>query len=321
MIEIHKGFLETHLANIDNCASLIGVLPPQSPVLRVNAIQVISRLRGGAQSRMMLCDDRNLWVIKFKNNPQHLRVLANELMATQMAETVGLSVPVVGIVNVSKSLIKSSPELYIDTGAGCREDCSSGLQFGSKFVGGMMPRQVVESINDEQLLKLRNLEQFAGMLAFDKWTGNGDGRQAVYRRNARERGYSAVFIDQGYCFNLGEWTFPDAPLKGVFASGCVYSAVTGWDSFEPWLSRIENFDPQVLWQIAEAVPPEWYDGGRLQLETLVETLVRRRCRVRELIGQFRRSDRVPFPQWKDDLFSGSFTNPSAPTYVYSQFHC
>ncbi len=285
-----------------NGASPFGVRTRQTPVPHLNAVQIISRLRGGAQSRLMLCDDRNLWVVKFKNNPQHLRVLANELIATRMAESIGLSVPVAGVVDVSESLIESSPGLHVDHGAGCREGCSSGLQFGSKFVGGMMPQQVIESLIDEQLLNVRNLDQFAGILAFDKWTGNCDGRQAVYRRKGRERGYCAVFIDQGYCFNMGEWSFPDAPLKGVFARACVYSAVTGWDSFEPWLSRIEQFDPQVLWQIAEAVPPEWYGGDRLQLETLVETLVRRRSRVRELIGQFRRSDRVPFPHWKHDLF-------------------
>jgi hypothetical protein len=250
----------------------------------------------------MLCDDRNLWVVKFKNNPQHLRVLANELIATRMAESIGLSVPVAGIVDVSEALIEKSPGLCVDLGREGRKDCSSGLQFGSKFVGGMMPQQVVGSLIDEQLLNVRNLEQFAGILAFDKWTGNCDGRQAVYRRKARERGYSAVFIDHGHCFNMGEWNFPDAPLRGVFARNGVYSAVTGWDSFEPWLSRIEQFDAQVLWQIAEQVPPEWYGGDHLQLETLVETLLRRRCRVRELIGQFRRSNRVPFPQWKHDLF-------------------
>jgi hypothetical protein len=166
----------------------------------------------------------------------------------------------------------------------------------------MMPQQVVDSLIDEQLLSVRNLEQFAGILAFDKWTGNCDGRQAVYRRRGRERGYSAVFIDQGYCFNMGEWNFPDAPLRGVFARSSVYSAVTGWDSFEPWLSRIEQFDPDILWQIVQAVPLEWYGGDYLELEALVGTLLRRKCRVRELIGQFRHSSRVPFPHWRGDVF-------------------
>ncbi|HEY5213304.1 MAG TPA: HipA family kinase [Acidobacteriaceae bacterium] len=321
MIELRKDPLETYLSQFGNDAPPFGVRSTQTYVPHVNAVQVISRLRGGAQSRLILCDDRNLWVVKFRNNPQHLRVLANELIATRMAESIGLAVPVSGIVDVSEALIEKSPGLCVDHGPGGREDCSSGLQFGSQFVGGMMPQQVVESLLDEQLLSVRNLEQFAGILAFDKWTGNCDGRQAVYRRKGRERGYSAVFIDQGYCFNMGEWNFPDAPLKGVFARGGVYSAVTGWESFEPWLSRIEQFDPQVLWQIAEAVPPEWYGGDPLKLEILVETLLRRRSRVRELIGQFRRSDRVPFPRWKHDLFLCRVAETPSHEVVLQSLQC
>ena len=258
-------------------------------------------MRGGSQSRLVLGDDRNLWIVKFKNNPQHLRVLANELMATQIAEAIGLPVPASGIIDVDQSLIEEHPQLYIDQGPKGRELCSSGLQFGSQFAGGMISRQVVEYLAEEQLLHARNLEQFAGILAFDKWTGNDDGRQVVFRRNESERGYSAVFIDQGACFNMGEWTFRDAPLKGVFAQNAAYSAVTGWNSFEPWLSRIEQFNPESLREIADGVPPEWYEGDRSALDTLVEKLLSRRGRVRELIHQFRLSSRVPFPNWKSQV--------------------
>jgi hypothetical protein len=73
----------------------------------------------------------------------------------------------------------------------------------------------------------------------DKWTGNADGRQAAFWRHSRERKYTATFIDQGYCFNAGEWTFPDFTLRGVYARNEVYARVCGWQSFEPWLSRIE----------------------------------------------------------------------------------
>jgi len=34
--------------------------------------------------------------------------------------------------------------------------------------------------------------------------------------------------------------FPDAPLRGVFGRKDVYAGITGWDSFEPWLTRIEG---------------------------------------------------------------------------------
>jgi len=269
----------------------------QARPAHVKAIKVISRMRGGSQSRLMLCDDNNLWIVKFKNNPQHLRILANELIATQVADAIGLSVPMSGIVDVSQAIIDTLPRLHIDNGANRRELCLSGLQFGSQFAGGMISRRVDEYLADEQLLNANNLAQFAGVLAFDKWTGNTDYRQVVYRRNGSERGYSVVFIDQGACFNLGEWNFPDAPLKGVFAQNCAYSAVRGWESFEPWLSRIEHFDPQALWAIAEAVPQEWYGGEICELDRLVKKLIDRRCRVRELIIQFKNSGKVPFPNW------------------------
>ncbi len=271
-------------------------------VADVLAVQAISGMRGGAQSKLMLCDDSNLWVVKFKNNPQHPLVLVNELIATRMAESIGLPVPTTGIIDVGEWLIENSPQLYMDNASrGGRERCSSGLQFGSKFVGGLMPRQVIDFLPEERLQTLRNFGQFIGMLAFDKWTCNRDGRQVVYQRTSKERDYRAVFVDQGFCFGTPEWKFVDAPLQGIHACKRVYSEVTGWSDFEPWLARIERFDPQILWSIASSVPQEWYGGNQVQLECLVATLLQRRERVTELVDQFRKSDAHPFPRWKIKL--------------------
>jgi hypothetical protein len=146
---------------------------------------------------------------------------------------------------------------------------------------------------------VRNLETFAGMLVIDKWTGNANGRQAAFWRKLRERKYTAAFIDQGYCFNAGEWTFPDYPLRGVYARNEVYERVRGWESFEPWLSRIEKMEEDVVWSLAGGIPPEWYGGEWDELEKLVRTLIGRREQVRELIEAFRVSARRPFPEWRE----------------------
>ena len=37
----------------------------------------------------MRAADGHFYVVKFQNNPQHLRVLANELLATRLAEKIG----------------------------------------------------------------------------------------------------------------------------------------------------------------------------------------------------------------------------------------
>ena len=86
-------------------------------------------------------------------------------------------------------------------------------------------------------------------------------------------------------------------MRGVFARNRVYARVTGWNSFEPWLSRVEEFAATRLGQIAEEVPPEWYGGDPRILEQLMEALLRRRSRVRALIEHFRESSRQPFPNW------------------------
>jgi hypothetical protein len=264
--------------------------------MAVVAIQQIRRMRGGAQSHLMLASDGHLYVVKFRNNPQHVRVLANELLATRLAAAVGLAVPPSEVIEVSAWLIQNTEELSIELRGGAQR-CEAGLHYASRWVGGLMPGQTVDYLPEELLLEVRNLAEFAGILALDKWTCNINGRQAVFQKSRRDRRYNATFIDQGYCFHAGDWKFIDISLGGVFAENTVYRGVTGWPSFEPWLSRIENLAPETVWGIAEMIPPEWCGGGLSGLEVLVERLLARRARVRELIEAFRESARQPFPNW------------------------
>lgn len=264
--------------------------------MAVLAVQQIRRMRGGAQGQLMLGADGNAYVVKFQNNPQHLKVLANELMATKLAAAIGLTTPACDVVEVTDWLVENTADLEVDFGAR-RERCKAGHCFGSRLVGGLMPGHLVDYLPEEQLREVRNLEEFAGVLALDKWTCNSNGRQAVFSRKTRERRYTATFIDYGYCFNAGEWVFRDSPLRGVYARNTVYRGVTGWESFEPWLTGIEELKPETIWEIAETVPPEWYEGDAAALETLAEQLIKRRARVRDLIDGFRESSREPFPNW------------------------
>jgi hypothetical protein len=253
-------------------------------------------MRGGAQGQLMLGADGHVYVVKFQNNPQHLRVLANEFLASRLASAAGLSAPEVELVEVSSWLIDNTPDLEIDMGR-TKEKCRPGLQFGSRFAGGLMPGQAVDYLPEEQLAEVRNLSEFAGILALDKWTGNANGRQAVFARKQRERRYRAVFIDFGYCFHAGEWRFEDAPLRGVYYRNDVYRGITGWDSFEPWLTRLEMMAAETVWAAANDVPPQWYGGDLGEMEDLVEKLLARRSRIRELIESFGKSNRNPFPNW------------------------
>jgi hypothetical protein len=144
---------------------------------------------------------------------------------------------------------------------------------------------------------VKNLAEFGGILAFDKWTGNANGRQAVFTKRQRERRYGAVFIDFGYCFHAGEWRFEDSPLRGVYYRNDVYREIRGWESFEPWLTRLETMSEETVWAAASEVPPDWYGGDLGEMEALVDKLLARRSRMRELVESFGNSDRRPFPKW------------------------
>ena len=73
-------------------------------------------MRGASQPWLVRCEDGESYVVKFQNNPQHARVLANEMLASRLAQLVGLPVAAPAFVEVSGSLLGSNPQLAFDVG-------------------------------------------------------------------------------------------------------------------------------------------------------------------------------------------------------------
>lgn len=271
-------------------------------------------MRGGAQSHLMRCSDGNYYVVKFQNNPQHRRVLVNELLATRLARRLGLPTAQGAVIEVSEELIRLTADLVIELPRS-RIPCQPGLQFGSQYPGDPRRMTLYDFLPDEHLRSVENVHDFAGMLVFDKWTCNTNGRQTIFFRQgpggsfAERRSspgsaaqtdgqYKTVMIDQGFCFNAGEWNYPDAPLRGLYTRNRVYEGVTGMESFGPWLERVNRLSERMLDEITREIPPPWYEDDYDALMRLVEQLYRRRERVPELLLAAKNSSRQPFPNWR-----------------------
>ena len=194
------------------------------------AIEHVRRMKGGAQSQAQ-CDATMAAITSssFKNNPQHLRVLANEMLATRLAARLGICVPQVDVVDVTPDLIDLTSELVMQMPRG-RVPCSSGRQFGSRFPGNPSVSVIHEYLPDEDLNCVTNLDDFLGMYVFDKWTCNTDSHQSIFVELTNScspvsnKTFQAIMIDQGLCFNGGYWNFPDAPLRALYANGHVIRA-------------------------------------------------------------------------------------------------
>ena len=258
-------------------------------------------MRGGAQSCLMRCADGFFYVVKPLNNPQapHSgRILVNEMLGTRLAARIGLPVPPCAAIEVTAELIELSSDLRIQLG-GRSVPWPPGLHFGSRYPGHPARTVVHDLLPDEQLREVENLDDFLCALCADKLACNVNCRQAIFLPAHNGPGYRAVFIDQGFYFGAGDWRFPDAALRGLYARHRVYHNVRGLVSFEPWLVRIEeSLTLAELGAIAGEIPGEWYDFDFAALEQLLEQIDRRRKDVRRLLLDARNSPRDPFGRWE-----------------------
>ena len=281
----------------------------------VNAHRLIRKMRGGAQAHLLECDDGHFYVVKLRNNPQHRRILVNEWVSSVFVDYLQIASPPVAMVNLSHDFVRDNPEVHIQLGSQ-HTAAEEGWHFGSRYPGDPARVAVYDFLPDVLLGKVENARDFLGIFAFDKWMANADSRQAIFfRARLREHlnvrmmqdepgerprtGFIASMMDHGYVFDGPHWGFQDSPLQGLYHRPAVYQQVRGFDDFQPWLDRIVNFPPEIVDDAWKQIPPSWVEGDEAALESMLETLLRRRKRVPELIREVASHARInPFPNWR-----------------------
>jgi hypothetical protein len=275
----------------------------------VKATRLIRKMRGGAQSHLFECDSGTFYVVKFRNNPQHPRILVNEWISSLLLRYLCISSPEAAIVDLTPEFLEGNPDVYIQLGSR-KTPVAAGWHFGSRYPGDPSQITVYDFVPDLLLGRVVNLREFLGVLAFDKWTGNADARQSIFFR-AQSRyprdpqgdipprsGFIASMVDHGYVFSGPHWRFPDSPMQGLYFRPLVYKSVRSFDDFQPWLDQIVHFPEEVLTDTLTRLPPEWIDGQKSELETLLERLIFRCKRVPDLIRASREGRIDPFPNWR-----------------------
>jgi hypothetical protein len=273
----------------------------------VNARRHVRKMRGGAQSHLIEADDGCFYVVKFRNNPQHQRVLINESIGCVFLRDLQISAPQVAVISISPEFLRENPEVSIQLGSKT-VPVESGWHFGSRYPDQPDRIAVYDFIPDALLGQVANLRQFLGMLVFDKWTANADGRQAIFFRSRLKQwsaggatarpGFLAWMIDQGFLFNGPHWDFPDSPLQGLYHRPLVYEQVASLDDFQPWLDLVVHFPADVVDEAYRQVPLQWMEGEEDALEQLLEKLLHRSRRVPDLLEDCRRAKPSLFPNWR-----------------------
>jgi hypothetical protein len=280
-------------------------------IAKIKAIKHIRRMHGGSEAHMCECSDGYNYIVKFQNNPEGNRTLANDLLGTLLARYMGLPVPDPAVVTVTADLIPGKRDRLLRYDPGPKLG-TPGECFGSKYLTPRMPGRhrsnSVEpgDLNRAYLLKLGNLKDFAGMLVFDQWACNTDPRQVVFVLN-KDNLDRVVMIDFGYCFHGPNWRFPSYSSIGVFGEWYVYNAIKSMEAFEPWLQILENdLNEDVLTSLAGLIPPIWYDFDAVALKSLLTSLNERRKLVREMLRHCCSMNRHSFRNWTTSVNDHSF---------------
>jgi hypothetical protein len=273
----------------------------------LTAAGLVRKMRGGAQAHLLEADDGNWYVVKFRNNPQHRRVLVNELLAAPLLDYLKIAAPPVALIRVTPAFLEANPEVHLTLGSR-HLPIEPGWHFGSQYPGDPGRVAVYDFLPDSLLPGVANLEDFRAILVFDKWVANADGRQCIFHRarvrhgDARSReeakpAFVARMIDHGFAFNGPHWDFPESAVQGLYARRLVYQSVTSLDDFQPWLEQVVNFPEEVIDQAWKRIPPDWVEGEEDELDRLLERLFERRKRVPDLLSACRSARTDPFPNW------------------------
>lgn len=273
----------------------------------LQARRFIRKMRGGAQAHLIEAHDGNFYVVKFRNNPQHRRILINEWIASIIMKQLGIACPPTAIIDLAPEFLAANPEVHMQLGSK-KLPVDPGWHFGSQYPGDPARLAVYDFLPDALLETVANRDEFLGVFAADKWMGNADARQSIFFRarleslslaGRRDRpGFVAWMMDHGYVFDGPHWAFHDSPLQGLYFRPTVYASVRGIDDFQPWLDRVVNFPEEVIDDGYKRVPSEWLSGDEDALESLLEKLMSRRKKVPELIEASRHGRAGTFPKWK-----------------------
>src|SRR5207247_11297442 len=100
----------------------------------LTAVRHVRKMRGGAQAQLLEADDGHWYVVKFRNNPQHRRILVNESLSATILDYLRISIPETALIEVTPQFLAANPDLHLQVGTR-RVELRPASQFRSRFPG------------------------------------------------------------------------------------------------------------------------------------------------------------------------------------------
>jgi hypothetical protein len=262
---------------------------PSSP----RAVRLIRTMHGGSQARLVEADDGNLYVVKFRNNPQRLRTLVNEIVATKILCAIGLPTAQCGTILFESDFLRDQPiSLHLGSHS---VPVQPGLHFRSAYAscGRTKSVPVHDSLPSPVLRTIRASKFFIGMYVADQWMANADRRQAVFYRRPGRR-WTLKFIDHGQMFGGAKWEFANSFEWGTYSDSTVYESGKPLDDATFWIDIVKALSDDTFAAAYGCVPTEWISEDTLALQNLLDRLSQRRRQLYSIVESMMLHQESPF---------------------------
>jgi hypothetical protein len=217
---------------------------------------VVKAQRGGSQSRLVMCNDGKLYVLKMHPNPQGPNMLANEALGSILLRGLGFLAPRWRQVTINLKTIRLFPDLAMCAAGGGITFPDCGVHFGSEYLGG--PQYTLfDFMPKSRAHTLRSTSQLLPIYLFDVWASQQDERQCVYQKIRDASCYETFFIDNGHLFGGPTWREVACRARTT-QSDSIQRIMIEDPRIEQCVKMFEDCIPKLLHRAVAMVPLEWY---------------------------------------------------------------
>lgn len=201
---------------------------------------------GGSVPGLFEASDDGLYVVKLHGAAQGPKTLTAELIAGEIARAIGLNVPELVLVDLSKPMTAGEPDLEIQL----HLQRSIGLNLGLDFLPGALPYNPATADFMDPMLA-------ANIVWLDSFIANVD--RTTRNPNMLLWGDGVWLIDQGAAiFPHHQWTNPAEQGRRSFPAVKDHVLLTQAGSIVDADVRLAKLlNDTVLWSIIGSVPDAW----------------------------------------------------------------
>lgn len=221
----------------------------------IEAVEILSKNAGGAQSTIVRCSDDDLYVLKMNRNPQGARVLINEAIGSLLLAGLGFTTPTPRRIWVGQRMIDTNPLLLFEASVGSYLP-EEGFHFGSLIIPYS---QTSDEAAPNHLIN--NRSEMTGIRLFDIWANHTDRRQYLYKYDFKKRQSTISFIDHGHLFGGPEW---QDNMSTYWVSTHLKRLHLDDPALTVWLQRFKHVLPALLEGVADVVDSVWEIGNIAQ---------------------------------------------------------